>query len=342
WVSNSEKAIAQQKSKWRIKNRLQASYEYDDNIREDPGDTLNLINDSSLRFLFHSRTSRISPDTRLILTYRGGLQTYFQNANENKLINEFEFISGLKIQKFVLGIRAFGRLKIYLNDILDYDSGSAEVYLQLPPFLNFRNEISVQTSGLNYQNFSTFNYSENQVSWSISKKIASRLSGMFALSGKQVNYDRSVINSTLEQPTNFFEVKLRDHNFKAQFQLNYTQSFLINFNYTFQRNNSNSRVYEYDKHQLTLIFGFPLMRGLWLRGYGAVQFKNYVEETIPIFLLDIDTEREESNFLILDLSKDLSPNLTALLRFAHYDNESIIRSRFYRKNLITLGFDFRF
>ena len=63
---------------------------------------------------------------------------------------------------------------------------------------------------------------------------------------------------------------------------------------------------------------------------------------IPVFPSDIDPERDESNFIILDLSKDFNPHLTALVRLGLYDNESVIRDLFYRKVLLTAGFDVRF
>ncbi len=334
-----ENVIAQEKSKWRVRNRLQASYEFDNNIREASSDTIKSIEDSSVRFLFNSRAVRISPKTRIVFSYRGGLQTYFQNAIENKLINEFDLSTGLKMQKMVLGIRSAGRLKIYLNDITDYVSGSVEGYLQLPPLFNIKNEIAINFAGLNYQTFSVFNYSENQIKWSISKKVFSGLGGVFEFSGKQVNYNRPV-NDRSEFAN--LAIEQKDHNYKLLFQLNYSKTFLINLNYAFQQNNSNSQGYAYNKHQVTLVFGLPVSKGVWLRSYGAYQMKNYDEDIITMFPLDIDTERDESNFIIIDISKDINSNLNALVRFAYYNNESIIRNRFYNKSLISFGFDYRF
>lgn len=342
-LCSNENASGQQKGKWRVKNRLQASYEFDNNIREAPSDTADKIEDSSLRFLFHSQSFWTSPKARITFTYRGGFQTYFENAFENKLINEFETTTSLKIKKFAIGLRASGRLKIYLNDILDYVTGSAELFVRLPQILNLGSEVAFKTSGLNYQNFSAFDYAEHQIRWTISKRVASRFIWKFELSGKQVKYDRSAVNVIpVENSLEVLNIKHEDNNFKLLYQLSYTKAFLINLSYSFQRNNSNSFGYDYYKHQVILIFGFQFPQGTWLRGFGAAQLKNYTEEGVPMFPTDIDTEREESNFIILDFAKDLNPHLTALLRFAYYNNESIIRSRFYRKAMITLGFDFRF
>ncbi|MFQ5824747.1 MAG: hypothetical protein ACE5JB_11870 [bacterium] len=342
-LCSHENSIAQQRAKWRVKNRLQTSYEFDSNIRETSSDSVHKIEDSSLKFLFHSRAFRTSPKTRITFTYRGGLQTYFQNSIENKLINEIETTAHLKVQKFALGFRGSGRLKIYLNDILDYVMGSAEVYLRLPPILNFGSEIALKSGGLNYQNFSAFDYSDIQLRWVISKIVASRFIWNFELSSKLVKYDRSIQIFIPAEDNTLAELAVNqtDKNYKLLIQLGYTKSFLLNLTYTFQRNNSNSFGYSYNKNQFIVIFGFPFAGGIWLRGFSAIQTKNYTEKTFPIFPLDIDTEREESNFFVLDFSKDIRPNITALIRIAYYNNESVIRSQFYQKTIFTVGFDLR-
>ncbi|MCH8021244.1 hypothetical protein IH785_15455 [candidate division KSB1 bacterium] len=331
---------AQSSGKWRIKNRLQASYEFDDNIRENTADSLKK-NDSSLRFIFHSRASRSGANTRLAFSYQGGLQSYFRHSIENKLINEVQFSGQYRLNKLVAGVRGNGRLKIYLNHTFDYSTGSFELFFRLPPISNVFNEFAVNTAGLEYQNFPGFNYSEKQLKWTISKKLSSGLTGVLELSGKSIDYDRNIVITT-EDSTDFPDIQQKDDNYKLQFKLNYTKSVLVNFSYSLQHNDSNSPGYNYTRHQFVLIVGVPLSSKTWLRGYAAAQIKVYPEEVLPIFPTDVDTEREESNFFVLDISRDLSPSLSALLRFAYYNNESVIRSRFYRKAILTAGFDFRF
>ncbi|NIR47316.1 hypothetical protein GWO43_02425, partial [candidate division KSB1 bacterium] len=247
-----------------------------------------------------------------------------------------------RLNKFAFGVRGSGRLKIYLNHDLDYVTGGAEVFLRFPQILKLNNEIALSAAGLNYQNFTVFDYSENLLIWRISRRVSSRINLSVELTGKQVRYDTTEVDIPEESASTFRKIKRTDDNYKAKFQVSYSKSYLINFSYTFQHNDSNNPALVYSKHQFTLIFGFPLSSTVWLRGYGAAQLKDYTEEAVPSFPTDVDTEREQSNFFILDVSKDLNPNLTALLRLAYYNNESIIRSRFYRKTLVTLGVDFRF
>ena len=156
-------AWTQQKPQWRVKNRLQLGYEFDDNIREVAADSLDPTKDSSLRLLFNSRATLNTPKYSIAFTYRGGLQTYAQNDIENKLINEIAASTGFRLGNVVVGLRIFGRLKNYLNDFLDYSIGSAEVYVQLPRIRNWSNEVALSAGGIDYQNFTSFNYSENQL-----------------------------------------------------------------------------------------------------------------------------------------------------------------------------------
>jgi len=339
-LSASEEGSGQTTSQWRVKNRLQTSYEFDSNIREVPAsDSTKEIQDSSARFLFQSQATRNSPQTRVGLIFRTGLQTFFHNSIENKLINEVELTGSVKVWKIVAGVRGYGRLKLYLNDNLDYVNGNGEVFLQTPLFSSIASELAYQAAGINYQNFSIFDYSDNQIKWQISRKLTTTFTSSIEFSFRQIRYKRT-LNFNPNQPS--FGLKQKDDNYKVFFQLNYTRKFLVNLSYSFIHNDSNTQGFGYNRHQIVLFFGTPLFAGVWLRGYSAYQSKHYTEDFIPVFPIDLDTEREESNFFIADLSRDLNPGLTALLRLAYYNNESIIRSRFYRKFLVTAGFDIRF
>lgn len=344
-VSNSPDLLHSQSGpSWRIKNRLQTSYEYDDNIRESPdSDSLKNLTDSSYKILFHSRASRKTQTSLFRLNYHGGLQNYFNNSIENKLINELSGYALFSSQNIQFGLNASGRLKIYLNDILDSASGSAEAFLVLPKIYKLTNKLALKTGGLDYKDFSIFNYRTSNISWTVSRSLNNKLSLQLILDNEKINFDRNAIDNNFDAKSiNSEFIKQSDDQLGLKLNLNYTKSLLVNFSYLFKNNNSNSFGYSYNKHQFVLILGLPLTRSFWLRGYGTIQIKKYDERSLPVFLTDIDTEREESNFFILDISKDISPNLSGLLRMAFYNNESTIRSRFYNKLLLTGGIDFRF
>jgi hypothetical protein len=333
---------AQGKSRWRIRNRLQSSYEYDSNIREIPLDSLKLA-DSSVRLLFNTRISRTSPASRLFFSYQGGLQTYFQHSIENKLINEASASASSLYRKFEFGIRGYGRAKFYLKDVFDYLTGSGEIFMRLPPKNRWANEVAFRLNNMRYRNFPLYDYSDLRFRWILSKAFVSKLTGRLDLGYRQIEYHRPAIRSNPEgTDVEFLADFQQDDNFTGALQLLYSRKFLANLTYTLQYNNSNSFGYTYFRHQVVLILGVPLPGRVWFRGYGALQIKNYAEDSLPFFPIDLDTERGDSNFFILDLSRDMTSDLSLFFRFALYNNESIIRSLFYKKTLLTTGIDFRF
>ncbi len=335
--------VLAQQSTWRIKNRFQSSYEFDSNIRERPSGSLDRLDASSLKLFFHSKASRRARNVRLTLTYQGGLQTYWQNSIENKLINEVSGSGLLQKGRFQIGFQAEARLKIYVNDVLDYTRGSAKVFLRTPAVLGFGNEVSVQGGGIHYKNFSTFDSSHLALAWTLSRKVKKNLSWNMTVTRMAVDYDRPALlfDASLD---NLIVAAEQQEDESTQFatRIGYSKRVLVSLSYSLQHNDSNSFGYSYTRHQVVAVLGLPLGRQMWLRAYGATQIKNYSEESPPMFPIDVDSERDESNFLVVDLSKDLASGLTAILRYGYYNNESIIRSRFYSKSIVSAGFDFRF
>jgi len=331
-----------QSAKWRSKNRLQTTFEFDDNIRESLSDSLDALSATSLKLLFNTRISRLTPRTSFRINYQGGLQSYFDHSIENKLINEASAAGTIRLGRFRLGGKAQGRLKIYLNDVLDYASGSLEVTLGLPPVGKFSHQAAVRLSGIDYANFQSFNYGTVALSWTLVRKVTRHVAWNLTLSHTRISYDRGILQSAGTGQLRFLSRKQSDRNLAFRSGISYTKSFLFNLTYAVNDNNSNSLGFSYVRHQIVLLLGLPLQPGFWLRGYAATQFKSYREKELSMFPTDVDTERDESTFFILDLSKDLKPNLTLLTRLAHYNNESVIRNRFYRKTVVSAGFDYRF
>ncbi len=342
FVLGNMSVVRPQQSKWRTKNRLQTSVEFDDNIRESPPDSAFQISAASVKFLAHARASRAGRKTRIVLNYQAGLQGYPDHSLENKLINEAAASSTFRLGRFQLGLQAEGRLKIYLNDVLDYSTGALQATLGLPVIAGLRPLIGIRRAGIDYQNFPSFDYDDTTLDLTFAGKLRGNSTWNIAFSRSRVNYARSLITVRPDGSLFFSEEAQSDLTLGFKASLGYVKKFLINLSYTFRDNDSNGLGFTYTRHQITAVFGMPLSRSIWLRAFAAGQFKMYRDEGPPIFPLDIDTERDESSFFILDLSKDLSANLTLVTRLAYYNNESVIRNRFYQKTLLSTGFDFRF
>lgn len=342
-LTHSLDLSAQTTPRWRLQNRLQATYEFDNNIREAPQQLLDPLQDSSFRLQFHARAVRTDQRSRLDFAYRGGLQTYFRYSFENKLINELRGSVLLRLGTWAVGARTSGRLKLYLNDELDYATGVAEAYVLFPPRQPLRLEVAAVTSGVNYRHFSAFDYRQEHLRLRLSRTWSKHVNTSLALTVGRMLYTRVVTEAGPEDPlASFTELDLRDRNYRVHLQLNYSHRWLINLSYLFEYNDSQAPVFDYSRHQVIVLLGMPLRRGLWLRGYAGLQFKHYPAPSLGVFPIELDPERNESSYVVADLSKDLSAHVTALLRVAYHNNESNVRGLFYRKTLVTLGFDFRF
>jgi hypothetical protein len=100
-------------------------------------------------------------------------------------------------------------------------------------------------------------------------------------------------------------------------------------------------VYDFDRWRVNGLLGFRPARRWMLRTAVMLQHKRYRKELPPIYLIDLDTEREQSNFVVVDLSRDLTAVISLVARAAFYDNESTVRSLFYQKTLYFAGFELR-
>ncbi len=334
---------SQNSSLWRTKTRLQVGYEFDNNVRENPTDSLANVEDSSARILFHSRLSRRDRHTNLRLEYQGGLQTYLNNSLDNKLINDLSAFFLMKAGAFQFGLRSNGRLKVYLSDDLDYASGKAAVFFQPPRVFGFGAEVAAGVAGLEYENFTIFDYATVRYEWSVFRNLAPQLRWRASVAREVLDYERASLR--FDAPANNLLIGddlQEDRAWQIRTEVDFTREFLLNVAYSFKHNNSNSFGYDYTRHQFTLLFAVSMFDRVWLRSLAAVQLKRYAQKSLPIFPIDADPEREQSNFIIIDVSRDLNDVLSAILRFSYYSNESIVRNRFYDKTLLTLGFDFRF
>ena len=80
----------------------------------------------------------------------------------------------------------------------------------------------------------------------------------------------------------------------------------------------------------------------FVRGYMTWQKKNYRDTLLPFLPIELDTEQEENNFYVLDLSRDLWPEITAVVRWAWYKNESPWANLYYKKTLLQTFLEWRF
>jgi len=330
---------------WRVKNRIQASVESDDNITETIAiDSQPFIQGNSLRLLIHSSATRRARQFRAAFVYKGGIQSYFNNKFENKLIHEISGQASRKLWKFVFGLRFNGRLKIFLNNNFDYGLATTGGFLGLPTIFGLTIEAAVSQTSLDYSHSNEFDLEEFRYSIVFSKKINYRLFLKLQPFFANTAFDERPVFIFQEFENNKLVDsgrKRKDEIYSMEIKAVLTKPFLFTVGYQWRRNDSNDKAFAFSYHQLSCTFALPLPGDFLLRSAAAAQFKKYryMVATLPI---TGDPEQSESNFMIIDLSKDLNAGATVILRLALHNNESTLRNHFYRKKILNLGFDFRF
>ncbi len=338
----AERLRAQDAPAWRHRGRLQIGIEHDDNIKEAPQDP---VAARSMRFMFHYSGKRLSSSgTRISLEYQGGYQSYWEHADEHKLINELDLNAAHRVNRsWQLGLQGRGRFKIFLNDEIDYSFGYASGYSDFVLFWDLKARISAAYEYLNYANSRLYDFSDNGYTFTLLRSLMRRCTISVILAHHRKKFERSAYSydAELASWTSTAPYQI-DKMTSGGLQIEVRTKILLTLIYTYQTNNSNSYGFGYGRHRLQALFGARLPGAVLLRIFAAIQQKKYVDDLAPIFPLELDTEREESNFLVVDLSRRLFNGITGIVRTAWHDNESPMRTLYYNKFTVSFSLEYAF
>ncbi len=324
--------------RWQISNRFQTLFEHDNNVEESIRDVQAA---QSVRFLIQARAARVGRQSQIHFSYQGGLQIYNDFVIENKLINEgqINYIFNV-LPRLKLGIRAFGRLKLFLNRDTDYALGYVSPFLQMRMSKNLTVQTGVRQENLDYAKSNYYDYNSPSVSVEVTKRFSNHISISPFFSYAVYRYNRPVFQLFPTFPKTNVS-KQRDHARLFSVRTDWLwKGWLVKLSANYERYHSNSYGYEYRKQYLTVLVA-KNFHGFLIRAVGEWQKKKYLDDLLPAWPLELDTEREQSNFLVLDLSRDVTTFLTCVIRFAWYENESPWASFYYNKRLVNAGVEFR-
>jgi len=98
--------------------------------------------------------------------------------------------------------------------------------------------------------------------------------------------------------------------------LQWVGRILINSNYAFQRNKSNSPEYSFHAHQLSILTASPIYWEVTMQLYGRLQLRKYGFQDIPPFHPpDEDNTQQARNVIIISLSKAIFKNCLLEARY---------------------------
>jgi len=327
-------------SEWRLRHRVHLGVEWDNNIfevRRSP------TADRALTGTLHLGGEH--QDTHWLLTFgaQSGLQSYFSHPEENKLITEMEGrVERLLFRRMTLGAEGWGRLKLFLENTFDYSVGGAGLYLRVPMPFGFITRMDLKSQGLDYADFDLFDFDGRQAGVSLARNLTAALRVEATVSWHRVTFDRQAFD--YRAPPGLWQAlgkRQQDDLQVVEAHLQWQRGFSLSLDYSYERNRSNSYGFSYNRHRWILLAAKGLPLAMLFRGSVAFQVKSYLDPLRPFFPLELDTEREESNAVVVDLSRDLWGNLSALARAAWYRNESPLRGQFYRKRLVQVALEYR-
>ncbi len=325
--------------RWLFKNRIQCAVEYDSNVEE----RLNAPEEGhSFRTALYSKVQKNGKRILFHFCYQGGFQLYPSFDSENKSIHEIKGRMLLKLSPFIYaGVHVFGRLKMFINADTDYSLG------EFSPFIQWRYSPSVvfetgfRQDDLNYRETDYYDFKSPQLYFQLTKKI-----GRFTFSPDfrfgTIDHNRMAY----EPAPDMSDWVLTDdsQNDKCKIMGLNTDwifaGFLVNASYHYEQNRSNSYGFDFDRHIVTVMLAKSFGKNLF-RGFITMQNKSYLDDFLPLLPVDLDTEKEQSNFFVFDYSRDVMQNLAIMFRSAWYKNESPLPSLYYEKWLFNLGFEFQ-
>ena len=326
--------------KWLLKNRVQTGIDYDTNIKESRNGKLA---DGLVKFIWDSQAKHYNKTYLAKLQYHGGFQYYLHTPAEHKMTHD---LSGAFVYQFSkrlrLGTRLWARLKYFNRHDWHYFLNTSELFLSFN-ILPVQATVGYEKEGLTYLNYNRYNFSAHHFYLLFSKRLGSYFSANLKTGYRSFSYHRLAVSPESRQEKLIsLNKNQHDDNPYASIQLSFQKGIFGSLEYQLQRNLSNSYGFSFLQHKVTLSLIRSLPKGFMVRIFGSLQHKQYDEDLGRAFVTELDTEREISNFLILDCSREISSSLSVLIRLSFYDNESPVPGRYYQKTMVSGSVEYRF
>ena len=325
---------------WFINTRIQQGIEYDSNIEEARD---SIVSDGLMKLVLNSRAKYVKQKWLLQLTYHGGLQHYFASPLENKLSHDCHIgVNYLQSRKIVVGGSYRARLKTYFRRNWDHLWTDYETFMT---FLLAQYQLSIFYAGeeFNYLNYDQFDFGVSKLRVLLQRNIGDNFSLQLKACQQRIDFTRRMlIYDAISDNIFIADEKQKDNNRFIAVQWTYQKKWLASLEYLFQHNSSNSYGFSYQFFRTTFSAAVPLSQSAMLRMFAGAQRKKYAQPLNKLITTDLDSEREMGNFLIFDLSKELTPSVSILFRYSYFYNESPIPGRYFEKQLSSCSLEYRF
>ncbi len=325
---------------WTARHWLQAGLEHDSNVfesRRDPAAA------AATRLAYHGQVRRTGARWQWQALGSAVAQVYPQVSREDKWTGDAQLrATWLPRPRWLVQVGYAGFLKMYFNSNLDFAHLTSDLRLQRALTQRSYAALVWESTRLDYRHFDRFDFTARRVGVVVGGRLRDGWLTELALSRRAVQYLRPATRIGPAGEVEYQPFRQKDRQWIVRWQLSARQRLFWQASVEWLRNRSNSFGYSQDRLRGSLIIAWPLNTHLLARVALLFQYYRYHEPTLPAFPIELDVERTESNFLVADLSYNLTNNTNLLLRLAWYNNESAIRGLFYQKVLLFAGLERRF
>ena len=331
-------AMAQQA--WKFSNRLQLGAVHDNNIFESVQNAEGAMVSSAI---FQTQGRRKFDKILFKYSLSNGIQFYPNHREEHKITQIVETETMWRVRpKVLLSGIAGGTFKFFLNAPFDFIHSHSALRLLLNLTGQLVANVQIEGTQLEYAATSQFDFFNRNISISLQRRLGNRLLLASGISQSAARFQRQAFEES--EPGIFLEKgeTQRDGQRSVFVRCTTGRKYLFRLTGEYIENSSNSIGYAYSSWRFAGI-GAMRFTDLWLLRMAVIlQDKRYNEVIHPPNLLEFDLERSETNSAVFDLSYDFNTDLSALLRLSFYKNESGLRGRYFSKNLLFLGLEYRF
>ncbi len=333
-------AYGQNADTWHVQARLQVGAEYDSNIFESTDFPVEAL---AARGLLKTSAGRSLAGGKLRLGWSAGTQLYPEWVSENKLNH---LLNGTWIRAvkpwWRLTLAANAQAKFFLQAPYDHAWTWTGVGSEFDAPFALRVNILAASSRLDYRASDRFDFLDHTLRLGVRRHGARRWQAELGVELSRVDFLRPAYGLD-DNGQRFIRADRQQDDRQTIFlRIAYSGARILQVRLEHQNNDSNSEGYSWQRQRLYLVGAVPLKPRWLLRIALMGQRKRYTPTRLAVPLLDLDLERSESNYLILDLTHDLSPQLSWLLRLAWYNNEAAFRGYFYSKKQLLFGSEYRF
>jgi len=331
---------------WRCKSHVSLSYLHDNNVFES---LKNRQSDHVGRFMcqFSTQNDFISSGF-FQAVYQAGVEGYASHTSENRMVNDLNALCQFRVRKsFSLCLPVQARAKTYFEWDWGYGFYSTEPALLWIPSRKIQSRLFFSMSSFDYQQGRE--YDHRFLGWGLSLRWEplENINWFVQWRGGRLTYRRNALQSWERNKADEVEWVLTGN--RQQDDLNTVflsleiyQWALFQWGAGYQWNRSNSVGFSYNRPRATLLVSKKLPWNLTMSVFWQRQWKHYQDVFLPLLQIRPERDVEENEIRLLELARELRPNLSVRCRWAWYENESPFRDRYYEKQRLSLGFSLIF